>query len=297
MELKLIPVVLCWLGAFAASFSFINSVNAAQTEIAAADAIHSPDEEVELIRQSRLAELSDPEKIWGFLDSSPKCKYISDISTPPPPRRIALTFDDGPDKDGTPYVLDVLRKYNIHATFFMKGDSASFQPELVDRVVGDGHMIVGNHSWSHPDFHLLSVKAQANQVKMNQQLLGKFQNPKFFRYPYGNSTCETNDLVHSLGYKIVGWHVDSCDWAFSTKGSEGSVNPKDARICEVQPANIHNFLGHIVERFHARNGGILLMHETHPYTIRQLDKLLEILIHDGYTFGSLDEADFQPSMR
>lgn len=222
------------------------------------------------------------------------CRYHSDIAAPPPPMRVALTFDDGPDQNGTPYILEVLAKYNIYATFFMIGQSAQKYPDLVKRVVSAGHLLVGNHSWSHPDFHKIPVAQQLEEAQLNENLIGKFEKPMFFRYPYGDSTCEADAYVHKLGYKIVGWHVDSCDWAFN---KTGAIDDKDAQTCEVRPQFKANFVGHVVDQLHAHKGGILLMHEIQPNTIKQLEVIVQNLIHDGFTFGTIDEAGFAPSMK
>jgi len=223
-----------------------------------------------------------------------ECKYVSDISNPPPKMRVALTFDDGPNEDGTPYILQVLAKYKIRATFFMIGQPAAAHPDLVKRVAAAGHLFVANHSWTHPHFNQIPTVDQNKEIIENQALIGKYEHPKFFRYPYGDASCESEKYLHSLGYKIVGWHVDSCDWAFD---KTGTVTDQDAQICEVQPQNKNNFLNHVVERLHYRKGGILLMHEIHPNTIHQLETLIQRLQHDGFTFGTIDEPGFKASMR
>ena len=207
--------------------------------------------------------------------------------------RVALTFDDGPDPVGTPYILDVLAKYKIHATFFLIGHSASQNEGLVERVASEGHLIVGNHSWTHPSFHDISVAEQRQQLLSTRNYLERFQAQKFFRYPFGNATCETNDFAYNLGYKIVGWHVDSCDWAYN---KTGSVSDRDAQICEVRPQFKHDFLGHVVDQLRAHRGGMLLMHEIQPNTIHQLDKLVETLLHEGFSFGMIDEPGFAPPL-
>lgn len=222
------------------------------------------------------------------------CKYVSGISTAPPRGRVALTFDDGPDARLTPFVLDLLKKYRIQATFFMKGDNASAHPDLVARAEREGHFI-GNHSWNHPSFHKLSSEAQASQLLRTERVLAPYVgDPKLFRYPYGNSTCETNDLAHSRGYRIVGWHVDSCDWAFA---NNGSVGQKDAEICGVSTSNRSNFAGHVVTQLNQRGGGIILMHDIHPRTIHQLETIISLLLRQGYEFTSLADPGLQASLR
>ena len=256
---------------------------------------HTPDEEADAIRRAREAEIEYRQAHEGKWDSeAAQCKYVSEISTPPPLMRVALTFDDGPDPTGTPYVLGVLAKYRATGAFFLKGDAATQYPELVRRIKAEGHLIIGNHSWNHPDFHKLTEAEQSAQIKKTAALLRQYQAQKFFRYPYGNSTCYGNDLAHSLGYKIVGWHVDSCDWAFN---KTGKVDFKTAGICGVKPENVARFQEHVVDSLKRRGGGILLMHDIQPNTIRQLDALLEKLVHGGFTFGKLSEKGFAPSLR
>ena len=90
---------------------------------------HNADEEAEMIRQARLAEMAYNESYAASSDIfraglmmkpiAGNCRFVSGISTPPPAKRVVLTFDDGPDSFGTPYVLQVLQKYNIPATFFV----------------------------------------------------------------------------------------------------------------------------------------------------------------------------------
>lgn len=264
---------------------------------------HDPDTEadeifrartIDLLEQylARFSEVRDGPSALVTGPISHPGRFISGITTPPPPMRVALTFDDGPDAEAAPYILDVLAKYRVHAAFFMKGNEAEAHPDLVRRIAADGHLIIGNHSWSHPDFHTIPPAQQAEEVRRNFELLGQYQNPKLFRYPYGNSTPETNDLVHSMGYEIVGWHVDSCDWAYN---KTGSVDEARAKICGVAPEDRDNFQGHVVHALLDRRGGILLMHEIQPNTIRQLDQIMAKLVREGFSFGTLDEADFRPS--
>lgn len=221
------------------------------------------------------------------------CKYESDISTAPPVNRVALTFDDGPAPGATEYILDLLKKYNITATFFMVGKQADDNPELVEKVRA-GHQLVANHSWDHPNFHEIDAAEQASQVLRNEAVLAKDQSPKLFRYPYGNSSCETNTLVHARGYKIVGWHIDSCDWAYD---KSGKIDMKEAMACGVAPQYQSDYVGHVVSAARARKGGIILMHEIHRNTLKQLEAIITRLLAEGFVFGSILDPEFQSSLR
>ena len=222
------------------------------------------------------------------------CRYESEISTPPPHKVLALTFDDGPEPVQTEYILDVLRRHQIQATFFMIGDQVKRYPELVAKVMAEGHHLIANHSWDHPNFHSIDVADQTLQVeKTGQELIGSMTQ-KFFRYPYGNATCETNDYLHKQGYKIVGWHIDSCDWAFD---KTGEVDAKEAATCGVLPQNEKDYVGHVLSAMRAHNGGIVLMHEIHPNTLKTLEKIIDLALADGYSFESIDAAEFVDAMR
>ena len=254
---------------------------------------HPHEEEVANIRKHHLKRLderlnTDP----GVLHQT--CRYESEISTSPPKKRVALTFDDGPEPGQTELILAILKKYDIPAAFFMIGRKAKQYPELVAKVRSAGHQIIGNHSWDHPNFHEIGVAEQAEEVLRNEALLAGDLQPKLFRYPYGNSTCETNELVRARGYRIVGWHIDSCDWAFD---KNGTVDVREAISCGVLAQYHDDYVGHVLSAARARNGGIILMHEIHPNTLKKLEGIVSQMISDGYVFGTILDADFQSSLR
>ena len=222
------------------------------------------------------------------------CRYESDIATPAPLRRIALTFDDGPEPGQTELILQVLARYKIHATFFMIGEKVKRHPELVAAVRQSGQHLIGNHSWDHPNFHAITVQEQAQEVQAGQAALSDALTLKLFRYPYGNASCETNTLLKAQGYRIVGWHIDSCDWAFDR---DGSVDDKEALECGVLSVYKNDYVGHVLATVRAHRGGIVLMHEIHPHTIASLETIIQALLADGYTFGTLDEPEFAASLR
>src|SRR5690606_33012994 len=118
-------------------------------------------------------------------------KYKSNfiLSGPPHKREIALTFDDAPDTYFTPQVLDALKKMNVKATFFIVGNRAEKHPEIVRRMVREGHAI-GNHSYNHANFNKLSDAALRAQIKKTDEILEKLigYRPVIVRPPYGNVT-------------------------------------------------------------------------------------------------------------
>lgn len=220
------------------------------------------------------------------------CRYESEIATQPPAKRVALTFDDGPTPGQTELILEVLKKYNITATFFMLGRMAESYPEIVAQVK-DAHQIIGYHSWDHPNFHDLSVAKQEAQLLRDETPHENDLQPRLFRYPYGNSTCNSNEFLHLHGYEIVGWHIDSCDWAFE---KNGSVGIREANLCGVLPQNRSDYVNHVVSAVKARNGGIVLMHDTHPNMINKLEEIVMQLLAEGFVFGTVRDEEFKLSM-
>ena len=92
----------------------------------------------------------------------------------------------------------------------------------------------------------------------------------------------------------MGWHVDSCDWAFD---ANGGVDSKEALECGVLPAYRKDYVGHVLSALRAHRGGIVLMHEIHPNTLKSLEAIIEALLAAGYTFGSLKDEGFAGSLR
>jgi peptidoglycan/xylan/chitin deacetylase (PgdA/CDA1 family) len=128
-------------------------------------------------------------------------------------KKVALTFDDGPDFRFTPKVLDVLKVNNIKATFFLIGSKAAVHPELVRRMVREGH-IIGNHSYSHPNFPKLNLENFESQIESTELVLKDLAGyaPKLIRPPYGAISENQLKWVSDHHYLIVNWNVDSLDW-------------------------------------------------------------------------------------
>jgi len=222
------------------------------------------------------------------------CRFESDITTPPPRGLVSLSFDDGPEPGATEAILALLDKHQIPASFFLIAAKAQRHPELTARVKAHPLALIGNHSWSHPNFHDIAPPRQASELERSDTTLAALEAPKLFRYPYGNSSCESNAQLQQLGYRIVGWHVDSCDWAFD---KTGSVDPHEAKICGVEKANREHFIDHVVSALKARGGGIVLLHEIHPHTLARLDELIMRLLAEGFRFAPVNDPAFEASLR
>ena len=249
-------------------------------------------EHTELIRKAHLSRLRERiETPAATLRET--CRFESEIGSLPPRGAVALTFDDGPEPGQTELILEVLARHKAPATFFVIGEKAVRHPELMARIRELPGARVGAHSWSHPNFHHIGISAQEQEIDRSTALLEPTPG-QLFRYPYGNSSCDGNAHLHGGGFRIVGWHVDSCDWAFD---GDGQVNAHEALSCGVLPAYRHDFVGHVLSAVRAHRGGVVLLHEIHPGTLRQLDELLKRLAEEGFRFSSLDEPGWADSMR
>jgi len=267
---------------------------AASAPASAASSAHTHAAHVEAMRRTHLVRLQEHlEKPEEELHRT--CRFESDIATPPPEGVVALTFDDGPEPGHTEAILAVLARHKVPATFFLIAEKAKAHPELVEQARALPGAVIGNHSWSHPNFHDIPVAEQAREVdSADAQLHADLGATSLFRYPYGNSSCETNERVHTMGYRIVGWHVDSCDWAFD--GPKG-LTTSEALSCGVLPEYRHDFLGHVVASVRAHRGGVVLMHETHDISVDNLDALVTKLEAEGYRFATPAAPEFQASLR
>lgn len=127
--------------------------------------------------------------------------------------RVALTFDDGPDPRFTEQVLDALSQYNVPATFFVMGARAEAFPNLVTRMVDEGH-IIGNHTYWHPNLVEQNIATLEREISQSEDLLADIigYRTALFRAPYGFLDNERVERIGELGYTVVGWSVDSLDW-------------------------------------------------------------------------------------
>ncbi len=120
---------------------------------------------------------------------------------------VALTLDDGPDPEATPQVLDLLQRYGARASFFCVGSRAASSPNLVRRIVQEGHR-VENHTHNHPNhFSLLGRRGQEREIIDAQQVLFDLtgRKPRWFRAPAGIQNPLLGKLLHDLGLPLVSW--------------------------------------------------------------------------------------------
>jgi peptidoglycan-N-acetylglucosamine deacetylase len=144
---------------------------------------------------------------------------------------VALSFDDGPDPVYTPRLLDILAAYRARATFFMLGARAHRHPELVARVAAEGHAI-GNHSWDHPSFPLISQEERCEQIQACARAISPY-GAQLFRPPYGNQDRASWLDVDRMGYRVVTWKIDAGDW-----GERDGASIADTVTAQLQPGAV-----------------------------------------------------------
>lgn len=256
----------------------------------------APSEQELIERQTELGATRRKElmPVWGLLDllkPRNQCKYAIRVPDQITRGTISLTFDDGPSPSTTPKILDILKAHNAKGTFFILGSKIKGNEELIQRILNEGHQI-GNHSYSHPNFHQLSVNQATTEIENTDRLLRKFNAPLYFRYPYGNSSCEANDQLKTLGYQIVGWNIDTCDWAYA----DGRVSDRENETCQA-PENLRSDYAHyVIQEVEKTQGGVLLMHDIHRNTADNLDRLLTLLEDANYRFVGLDDRNIFPKL-
>jgi peptidoglycan-N-acetylglucosamine deacetylase len=139
--------------------------------------------------------------------------YGRTLIAPRNPNEIALTFDDGPNPRWTPLLLDTLERHGVKATFFLIGQYAAQQPELVRRIHAVGHLI-GNHTWSHPDLAITGkLQTREELSRTSGELESILGAPiKYFRPPFGSRRPATLQIARELGLTPVMWNAMAYDW-------------------------------------------------------------------------------------
>ncbi len=199
-------------------------------------------------------------------------KYNALFCTQEREKVLYITFDAGFENGNTEKILDALQKHGVKATFFLVGNYFETQPELVKRMVADGHL-VGNHTYSHPDMSKIAdEKSFEEELRKNEELYREItgkEMPKLYRPPQGKF-CESNlEMAKKLGYHTVFWSLAYVDWY------ENDQPTREEAFSKLLP------------RIHP--GAIVLLHSTSKTNGEILDELLTHWEEDGYQFGDLSE--------
>ncbi len=194
-------------------------------------------------------------------------------------KRIALTFDDGPAPPFTEQILDILRARNIRATFFVCGRNVERHPDVVRRIVAEGHTL-GDHTYSHPFLCFRRRRSMAREIDRAQEAVRKItgESPTLFRPPYGVRWLGLWQVLGERGLRLVMWSDSGLDWR---QGAEAIVG---TAVKELRP------------------GAVLLLHDGHGVrpadevdrspTVQALPQIIDWALSRGFSFVPL--KDFLP---
>jgi peptidoglycan/xylan/chitin deacetylase (PgdA/CDA1 family) len=192
-------------------------------------------------------------------------------------KKVALTFDDGPENDWTPKILAVLKEKQVKATFFVIGQQAKAYPDMLRKIDAEGH-IIGNHTFDHTDLTKLDAPAVTKEIEecasLIHSIIGK--TPKLVRPPYGFHNDIVDTVIYSRNNMIILWSLDTDDWqGLDSKTVQDRVLPK------------------------MKNGFIVLQHDgVNPHlggSLEALPVMIDELKKQGYTFVTIPElVEIQP---
>ncbi|MEO1856675.1 MAG: polysaccharide deacetylase family protein [Rubritalea sp.] len=188
---------------------------------------------------------------------------------------IALTFDDGPNPSHTPRLLDMLRRRNVKATFYVTGERAANHPDIIRRIVSEGHEI-GNHTWTHPNLKKLSDDRVRRELNKTRDAIVNAcgVQPRTMRPPYGSMYQKQREWVYrEYGYPIVLWDVDPLDWK----------KPGPSVVAQRLISG-------------TRNGSILLVHDLHGSSVDAMPQTIDTLLRKGYQFVTVSQLIAQKSV-
>ncbi len=186
-------------------------------------------------------------------------------------KEVYLTFDEGYENGYTSQILDVLKKHNVPAAFFVTGPYLKKETELIKRMVEEGH-IVGNHTVNHP-----SMPAVKDRDELEEEILGLERDfygmtgktMKYLRPPMGEHSERTMAMTEELGYKTIFWSIAYMDWDVK--------NPKGVKyVTDSVLNNLHS-------------GAIILMHAVSEDNAKGLEGIITEIKNRGFEFKALDE--------
>jgi cellulose synthase/poly-beta-1,6-N-acetylglucosamine synthase-like glycosyltransferase/peptidoglycan/xylan/chitin deacetylase (PgdA/CDA1 family)/spore germination protein YaaH len=204
------------------------------------------------------------------------------------PKKLALSFDDGPDPVWTPRILDVLKKYNVKATFMVIGEQAEDNPGVLKRYIREGHEI-GNHTFSHPDISEISDGQLKLELNFTERLFAAKLGiqPLYFRPPYSidqepdtNDQAAPADRVQQMGYTIVGNKIDTDDWNEHPRKTPRQIT--DSVLAQLDEMKTRPWM----------RGSIILLHDgggDRSVTVAALPLLITTLRAKGYEIVPVSE--------
>lgn len=199
---------------------------------------------------------------------STQSKNVKTLTEDTKKKRVALTFDDGPDPNYTEKLLDGLKERDVKATFFLLGKQVDQYPDIVKRIYKEGH-IIGNHSYDHVNLATLSATDAKNQISKTNEAIYKItgEYPQYLRPPFGNEP-QNEDVAKDM--ITVLWDVDPLDWCC---GSSTNVANK-------------------VEKS-VKEGDIILLHDASKSSVEAALQIVDELTEKGYEFVTVDKLIFE----
>ncbi|TGB05436.1 delta-lactam-biosynthetic de-N-acetylase [Halobacillus salinus] len=186
-------------------------------------------------------------------------------------KTVYFTFDNGYEQGYTGQVLDVLREKDVPAAFFITGHYIESAPELVKRMAKEGHLI-GNHSWSHPDFTKVSKDKMEEELKRVNEAVRELTDQEtmsFVRPPRGTFNDQTLKWAEEFGYTHAFWSVAFKDW--ETDNQKGWEYAYNSVLNQIHP------------------GAVILLHSVSQDNADALSELIDELRKRGYKFGTLND--------
>lgn len=213
--------------------------------------------------------------------SQEQIEKISNIYTANDGKRVFLTFDDGPSKTVTPLILDLLKKENIKATFFVLGYNAERNPEILKRVYAEGHYIA-NHGYSHKYNEIYnSVDAVIYEYNKTEQCIknaldNQNYNSRVFRFPGGSVGGKYNQIKQEAKEVLKQNNVAFLDWNALSNDSAGAHTKED-------------IMDNITKTVGEKNNVVILMHDASDkiLTYETLQDVINFLKNKGYMFKNL----------
>ena len=192
------------------------------------------------------------------------CGYVSASATPVEAPKIALTFDDGPSAAWTPALLDGLKERGVKATFFLIGENADKNPEIVKRMAEEGHLI-GNHTYHHVELTKVSENEARLELADTSAVIVRItgKEPEYMRPPFGAWQRKLEQEIRMLP---VLWTIDPLDW--TTENQDEIVNK-------------------VVTE--AEENDIILLHDCYKSSVEAGLRIIDILQEEGFVFVTVDE--------
>lgn len=193
------------------------------------------------------------------------------VSLPEGEKKAALTFDAAWGNEDTQQLIDILKKYNVKATFFVIGQWAEKYPDSVRALYDAGHDVM-NHSYDHPHYTQLSGADMVQNVSHASDVIGEVTGvrPNLFRAPYGDYNATVVETMRNAGYYTIQWDVDSLDW-------------KDLSASEITSRVLTK----------VKPGSIILFHNAALHTPEALPGIIESLQNDGYSLVKVQDMIYK----